>query len=170
MPVNIEIKARCPEPDRVAALLRSRDADYRGNDHQVDTYFMVSDGRLKLREGSIENNLIYYKRDNQSGPKKSDVILYPTGKDKNIKDILTEVLGVKVVVDKGRDIFFIGNVKFHIDRVEGLGSFVEIEAIGKEGEEEKLFKQCEYYLALLDIPDEDLISESYSDLLIKSGT
>ena len=167
MPVNIEIKAFCSDPQHVADILLAHNADYKGNDHQIDTYFNVSDARLKLREGSIENNLIYYKRDNQSGPKRSDVILYPTGKDKNIKEILKETIGIKVVVDKKRDIYFIENVKFHVDRVEGLGDFVEIEAIGEEGDEEELNRQCEYYIDLLEIPKENLIEDSYSDLLLK---
>jgi len=167
MPVNIEIKSYCADPQRVAGILIAHKADYKGNDHQVDTYFDVTDARLKLREGSIENNLIYYKRDNQSGPKRSDVILYPTGEDKNIKNILQEAIGIKVVVDKKRDIYFIENVKFHIDSVQGLGSFVEIEAIGKEGDETELKRQCEYYMDLLEIGEEHLIEESYSDLLLK---
>jgi predicted adenylyl cyclase CyaB len=167
MPVNIEIKAQCPDPTGVARILTEHQAEFKGTDHQVDTYFNVTDGRLKLREGKIENNLIYYKRADQAGPKRSDVILHPSGKDDSIKQILTEVLGVKVIVDKERDIYFIDNVKFHIDKVRNLGNFVEIEAIGKEGEEDTLDQQCKHFMELLHIKNEDLIVDSYSDLLLK---
>ena len=168
MPVNIEIKARCSNPEKVAKRLLELGADHRGTDHQVDTYFRVPDGRLKLREGKIENNLIYYKRSNQDGPKKSDVILYPAGKKRGLKQILSEAMGVLVVVDKKRDIFFIGNVKFHIDNVDSLGNFMEIEAIGDEGEEEQLNDQCTYYMHELGITEEDLVSVSYSDLIFEN--
>jgi adenylate cyclase class 2 len=167
MPVNIEIKAYCADPQTTVEILIGNNADYKGKDHQVDTYFKVDNGRLKLRVGNIENNLIFYKRADQAGPKKSDVILHPTGDDKNIKDILREVLGIKVVVDKQRDIYFIDNVKFHIDEVKGLGSFVEIEAIGEQGQEDELNKQCKYFMDLLHIKEADLIVDSYSDLLLK---
>lgn len=168
MPLNIEIKAYCSDPQLAADILLANNADYKGKDHQIDTYFKVDDGRLKLREGNIENNLIYYKRENQAGPKKSDVILHPTGDDISIKEILNEVLGVRVVIDKQRDIYFIGNVKFHLDDVIKLGTFIEIEAIGEQGEEEELNRQCKYFMDLLHIKEADLIVDSYSDLLLKS--
>jgi len=167
MPLNIEIKARCTRPEVVAGRLLELGADHKGTDHQVDTYFKVNSGRLKLREGNIENNLIYYKRSDQDGPKRSDVLLYPANPDPGLKQILSDTMGVLVVVDKRRDIFFIGNVKFHIDHVDRLGSFVEIEAIGEKGEEEKLDGQCKYYMNELEIDDDDLVSVSYSDLLIE---
>lgn len=167
MPVNIEIKAKCADPEFVADKLKALSADFIGTDHQVDTYYAVKDGRLKMREGNIERNLIYYHRDNQNGPKKSDVLLYSPGKDDTLKEILYGVLGIKVIVDKHRDIYFIGNVKFHIDRVNGLGDFVEIEAIGTEGEENDLERQCIHYMGVLGITDDALIDRSYSDMLIE---
>ena len=169
MPINLEIKARCRQPAKVLKILESAGAEHRGIDHQVDTYFNVKEGRLKLREGNIENNLIYYKRSDQSGPKRSEVILYPAGKDKGLKEVLEAVNGVRVMVDKMRHILFIENVKFHVDRVKGLGSFVEIEAIGKKGEEHDLQRQCEQYIKLLGINEDDLVRESYSDLIIYKG-
>ena len=167
MPVNIEIKARCPDPAGAAEILSGLNAEHKGTDHQIDTYFKVDEGRLKLREGNIENNLIFYKRSNHAGPKRSDVVLYPCSNDPGLKNILEETLGILVVVDKLRDIHFIDNVKFHIDQVEGLGSFIEIEAIGEEGEEFGLTRQCNHYMDALNIGEEQLISISYSDLLLE---
>jgi adenylate cyclase class 2 len=167
MPVNIEIKAHCPDPKKAEEILLGLNVVFKGKDHQVDTYFKVNEGRLKLREGNIENNLIYYKRTDQSGPKRSDVILYPGSRDANLKKILQDVLGIMVVVDKQRDIYFIDNVKFHIDEVQELGSFIEIEAIGEQGQEDRLDQQCKHYMSILDITDNQLISISYSDLLLQ---
>lgn len=131
--LNVEIKARCEDPGRIRDILIAHKARFEGKDHQVDTYFNSREGRLKLREGTIENALIHYRRDNISGPKTSRVILFPTERRSRLKDILERANEVLCVVDKQREIFFIDNVKFHIDRVEGLGSFVEIEAIDLDG-------------------------------------
>jgi predicted adenylyl cyclase CyaB len=76
-------------------------------------------------------------------------------------------LGVLVVVDKEREIYFIDNVKFHLDKVKNLGNFVEIEAIdNKNIGKEKLLKQCNEYMKLFSIDKKDLIAESYSDMLL----
>jgi len=167
--INIEIKARCSDQDRIRNVLKSRHAEFRGEDHQIDTYFKVQRGRLKLREGNIEKALIYYEREDAQGPKKSEVILYKDPSP-SLKDILAKSMGIFVVVDKQREIYFIENVKFHIDTVQGLGSFVEIEAVDKDGsiEESRLLEQCRYYLAHLAISEEDQVAESYSDLLLKN--
>jgi predicted adenylyl cyclase CyaB len=166
--INIEIKARTNKPDRIREILKTYNADFIGVDHQVDTYFKVASGRLKLREGNIENHLIYYERENTRGPKKSNVMLYKNNPDSNLKEMLVKSLGVLAMVDKYREIYFIENVKFHLDDVVGLGTFVEIEAIDKDGTigNEKLLEQCNYYLNLLQVSKEDLLSASYSDLLL----
>ena len=74
--VNIEIKAKSNNQDAIREILKSKNADFKGIDHQIDTYFKVSNGRLKLREGKIENHLIHYQRENKEGPKQSDVTLF----------------------------------------------------------------------------------------------
>lgn len=165
--LNIEMKARVLDVNKIRYILAQKNAKFQGTDHQVDTYFKSPTGRLKFREGNIENNLIYYEREDKPGIKESNVILSKTTQDKAIKQILEKVLGVLVVVDKTREIYWIDNVKFHIDNVVGLGSFVEIEAIDKDLNigKEKLNEQCSFYLNLFEIPQEDMISCSYSDLL-----
>ncbi len=169
--LNVEIKARCADPERVRRALRERGADFRGVDRQVDTYFRCADGRLKLREGNIEHSLIHYARENESGPKESVVTLYEPERGSTLKELLTRALGVLVVVEKDREIYFIENVKFHIDAVEGLGRFVEIEAIDADGAigRDELRRQCESYMQALGIHPEDLISCSYSDMLLEAS-
>ncbi len=165
--INIEIKAHSVRNDKIRSILKSKNADFKGTDHQVDTYFKVPEGRLKLRQGNIENSLIFYRRENTSQPKESDVSLYRTKEINDLKQVLINALGELVTVDKQREIYFIDNVKFHLDKVKNLGEFVEIEAIGKQEEErEALLNQCNYYLQLFEINEDDLISVSYSDMLL----
>lgn len=166
--INIEIKARTLRLEEIRETLKTCGAEFKGTDHQVDTYFKVNQGRLKLREGNIENHLIYYEREDIAAPKKSVVILHKNIPGSNLKEILTESLGVLAVVDKRREIYFIENVKFHLDDVFGLGSFVEIEAIDLSGNlgEKKLLEQCNFYIDLFGLTKEDMITSSYSDLLL----
>lgn len=165
--INIEIKARTSRIEEIRETLKKCGADFRGTDNQVDTYFKVNQGRLKLREGNIENHLIYYEREDIAAPKKSVVILHKNIPGSNLKEILAESLGIMVVVDKSREIYFIENVKFHLDDVFGLGSFIEIEAIDLDSVlgEKKLFEQCNYYINLFGLTKEDMITSSYGDLL-----
>lgn len=164
--ITVEIKARCSGPSRVRAVLKSLKADFRGTDRQTDTYFRVPSGRLKLREGNIENALIYYKRADQKHSKRCESVLYPCSDGAALKKVLAASSGILTVVDKKREIYFIRNTKFHIDRVKKLGSFVEIEVFGKKSEAAKLRKQCEFYQKLLGIRPADLVADSYSDLLL----
>jgi adenylate cyclase, class 2 len=166
--INIEIKARTANADKIRQYLLNRGADFKGIDHQTDTYFNVPNGRLKLRQGNIETNLIWYQRNNQPGPKQSDFLLTPVADTNTLKHTLTNALGIKVAVVKKREIYFIGNVKFHIDELEGLGTFVEIEASNKTEDlpVEKLQEQCEYYRKAFEIQDKDLLQYSYSDMLL----
>lgn len=166
--INVEIKARSKNPAEIHALLAAQQAEFLGTDKQTDTYFKIDKGRLKLRQGNIENALIHYFRDNQAGPKRSDVSMYKTEGGEELKEVLQNALPVLAVVTKRRSIYFIENVKFHVDEVENLGSFVEIEAIDRDGDigEEKLRAQCQYYLDLFKIKAEELIEVSYSDMMI----
>jgi adenylate cyclase class 2 len=166
--INIEIKARCSIADRVREIILSDNARTVGTAHQIDTYFLVSRGRLKLRESNIEDDeLIFYERENKKGPKQSDIKIIKNP-NPGIKGFLASALGILAVIDKQREIYWVGNVKFHIDQVVGLGSFIEIEAVDYEGNIgiEKLTEQCQHYLKLFGVTDPDLISESYSDLII----
>jgi adenylate cyclase, class 2 len=170
--LNVEMKARCSEVGHIRQLLRELGADFVGTDHQVDTYFHLPSGRLKLREGNIERSLIFYQRDDLAEVKRSEVALYhPQGDPAPLGELLHLALGTKVKVDKKREIYFIDNVKFHLDEVAGLGSFVEIEAIDRDGSlgEAKLRDQCNHYLGLFRIGAGDLVAGSYSDLLAQAA-
>jgi len=166
--LNVEIKAFCSNTDFIRKWLLEHKAEFRGIDHQTDTYFHTTKGRLKLREGNIENNLIFYEREDQQGPKNSNFSLVKVVDVKGLKEVLSKSLGVKIIVQKKREIYFIDNVKFHVDEVPGLGSFVEIEAgnLHADISEEKLREQCDHYLKEFGIKKEDLVAVSYSDMIL----
>jgi adenylate cyclase, class 2 len=168
--VNIEFKAATNQLDNLEKKLLTLKPRFIGEDNQVDTYFNVGTGRLKLREGNIENSLIYYERENTTGAKQSDILLYQHQPDKALKAILIKINGIKTVVNKRRRIYFIDNVKFHFDLVKDLGTFVEVEAIDSNGDigVAKLKEQCDYYAAFFDIKASDYIAVSYSDMLLKT--
>lgn len=168
--LNIEIKAKCSDPGKIRNILLTNKADFIGTDRQIDTYFKVKTGRLKLREGNIENGLIYYERENTNSPKQSNYLLHKINPTNHLKEILTAVFEILTVVDKQREIYYIENVKFHIDEVKGLGTFAEIEStdLGGEIQSTELEKQCSYYMDLLGISSKDLISCSYSDMILGS--
>ncbi len=164
---NFEFKAKISDIEEYENRLLQINPTYQGEDHQIDTYFNVSTGRLKLREGNIENSLINYIRENTADSKKSEIILYQHEANKALKDILTLQLGVKIVVDKKRKIYFRENVKFHFDKVENLGTFLEVEAIDSEDKftYEELKDQCDYYFKFFKLEKSQLIDKSYSDLV-----
>jgi len=167
--LNIEFKASTEKLAQLESLLLEQQPLFIGEDHQVDTYFNVPVGRLKLREGNIENALIHYVREDKAGSKASHVLLCHIQPHSSMKDILVRSLGIKAVVDKLRKIYHIGNVKFHFDTVKGLGDFVEVEAIDKNGTigAVKLQKQCDHYSTLFNITDKDFIAVSYSDMIME---
>lgn len=166
---NFEFKARVPDITPFEEMLLKEQPVFKGIDHQIDTYFNVPKGRLKLREGNIEHALIQYDREDLAGSKLSRVVLYRHSPDPALKQILTHQFGVKAIVDKHRKIYFIGNVKFHFDRVEGLGQFIEVEAIDSENKLStgELKKQCDGYFQFFGLKAEALQDRSYSDMLLQ---
>lgn len=167
MPLNIEIKARTTRTDAIRKTLQDWNADFKGTDHQTDTYFHCQSGRMKLRQGNIEQSLIHYERSDQAGPKASHVSLYHPKPGPALKTLLTHALGVWKEVKKAREIYFVDNVKVHLDTVDGLGTFVEIEAIDTDGSigQATLQEQCERFMRAFEIEDGDLLEQSYSDMI-----
>jgi adenylate cyclase class 2 len=166
--INFEFKARSNNIEDLENKLLTLNPLFIGKDKQTDTYFNVSKGRLKLREGNIENALIYYERQNVADAKQSDILLYKHLPDLSLKNILIKLHGIKVVVSKSRKIYFIDNVKFHFDTIDELGTFVEVEAIDNTGEIgiEKLKMQCHQYANFFGIESSDYEQLSYSDLIL----
>ncbi len=166
---NFEFKARVADASAYEEKLQTLSAQFIGEDFQTDTYFKVAQGRLKLREGSIEQALIHYLRPDINGAKLSNVLLYKAPADDTLRAILTRSLGVLVVVEKRRRIYFLGNVKFHFDEVNSLGQFIEVEVIDELNQlcTDELQAQCLYYARFFELTPDDFVSKSYSDLLLE---
>jgi len=167
---NIEIKARTSKHDFIRQILQKHEANFIGTDHQIDHYYKVAKGRLKLRLGTIEKSLIYYDRPNTLEAKVSNYFLFKRDKLDDLHPVLSEALGGLVTVDKMREIYFIQNAKIHLDKVASLGEFVEIEIIDEVERDPKfstLLEQCNYYQQSFGIEPSALIDRSYSDLLLE---
>ncbi len=172
---NYEFKARLKNEKHIRAVLKKVRAYFVGTDQQVDTYFRVPVGRLKVREGRIENALIFYERRNAPGARRARIELAPQPRRNPAKAVLAAALGVLTVVDKLREIYFVGNAKIHLDRVRGLGKFVEVEAIKKlrvdSGQltvrDKRICKQAQKFQKLFGIDDAEIIPESHSDLILQ---
>lgn len=167
--LNIELKARTSRQAEIRTWLQERGAEFRGLDTQIDTYYKVPNGRLKLRQGNIENNLIHYLRSDDPQARTSAVTLAAVADGPALQQCLSRALGVLVEVVKRREIYFMDNVKIHLDELDGLGQFVEIEAIAPNPDfpKEKLHEQCAFYQKIFCIEPADIVAESYSDLRLK---
>lgn len=165
---NIEIKARCSDLEQAQRISRKLATRYLGVDQQIDTYFVTRTGRLKLRESSLSGGqLIPYLRPDEAGPKRSDYQVIPIPLPGQLKQLLTELLGVHRVVEKQREIFLVDNVRIHLDRVRGLGEFLELEAVfdaSAAAEASERAKVDELMLAL-GVAASDLLETSYEALL-----
>jgi len=164
---NIEIKARLREPDGIRTRLEALGAS--GPEHlsHTDTFFTVPAGRLKLRDfGDGTGELIAYQRADMAGPKLSSYHRTPTATPSALLDVLTRALGTRGVVRKQRVVYLVGQTRVHLDEVEGLGSFVELEVVLREDQSiadgdavaADLLRQ-------LRVDAEDLVTHAYIDLL-----
>lgn len=163
---NIELKARCGDLARAAGAAESLGATRAGVLVQTDTYFRVPQGRLKLREAAGRSaELIYYERANETRLRDSAYYVLPTPAPAETRAALSKALGVRGVVRKRRELWMYHNVRIHLDEVEGLGSFVEFEAvIASPADEAPSHERLARLTAALAIRDEDRIAGSYSDL------
>jgi homotetrameric cytidine deaminase len=155
---NLEIKARDPDPARSLERALALGVEDRGEIAQRDTYFARATGRLKLREQTPgETELIQYRRADEAGPRVSHY--RRVAADEELKQALEAALGTLVVVEKRRRLLLADHVRIHLDQVEGLGDFVELEAVGEDdsGAIERLRGELEIG---------ELIPGSYSDLML----
>jgi predicted adenylyl cyclase CyaB len=169
MPANIEIKARV----RDMAGLRARAEALSDTPVQVipqeDTFFHTPKGRLKLRQLQPDQaQLVYYERPDQDGPKRSNYFIYATSDPQGLLTTLTMALGVRGVVRKTRYLYLCGQTRIHLDDVEGLGQFMELEVVLQEGQSDAEGQSvAEELMARLGVQKEDLLEGAYMDLLEK---
>jgi homotetrameric cytidine deaminase len=168
---NVELKARDRDPARSLERALALGAEDHGELRQRDTYFATSRGRLKLREqepGGAE--LIAYERDDAAEARESRYRLAPVADGAALREALDAALGRTVVVAKRRRLLLWEGVRIHLDEVEGLGSFVELESVAEPGSD--LGAEGERVATLraeLGIADRDLVATGYADLLAAAG-
>jgi predicted adenylyl cyclase CyaB len=164
--LNFEFKARLNDEPRVREALKRLHARFIGTDHQVDTYFRAPCGRLKVREGRLENALIFYRRSNVRRARQAAVEMMLLPRRNPLRAILARVFDTLAVVDKRREIYFVKNVKIHLDRVRHLGKFLEVEAISRARDVKKIRSQARQFQKMFGITARDIVPESYSDLIL----
>jgi len=171
VPRNIEIKARIENADvwaaKIAALAGAGPIDIA----QDDTFFRCDKARLKLRafsEGTGE--LIYYRRADEYGPKESFYLRSPTLSPDSLRECLTLAYGQVGRVRKHRRLFLVGRTRVHLDEVENLGDFLELEVVLADDEPaEAGAREARGLMESLDIKSHQLIDEAYVDLLARRG-
>jgi homotetrameric cytidine deaminase len=163
---NVEIKARDADPARTLARALALGAYDDGILVQRDTYFGRARGRLKLREQEPGGaHLIAYARPDADEARTSEYRLADVGDPAALREALDAALGTRVVVDKRRRLLLYENVRIHLDEVEGLGAFVELEAVADAGSD--LAREHELVARLRDeLELGEPVAPSYSDLLL----
>ena len=165
---NVELKAHDPDPERSLSVCRSLGADDRGVLSQRDTYFDVPRGGLKLREESPGSpHLIQFERADRPEERLSSYRIVTVADCVALRAALAAALGVRCVVTKRRRLFLWQDVRIHLDEVDGLGSFVEIEAVAAP--ESDLSHEHRLVAELRDqftITDDRLCATGYADQLL----
>jgi homotetrameric cytidine deaminase len=165
--VNVELKARCRDLDALAARCLAIGASDSATLHQRDTYFHAGRGRLKLRSSGSDAELIAYRRPDDPDPTESNYVLAPLSHPDEMIEALDGALGTVVVVDKRRRLFLWEGVRIHLDSVEGLGDFVELEAVIPDaGDLAAIREKLARLRSELAIGDDALVSVGYADLLV----
>jgi homotetrameric cytidine deaminase len=167
--VNVEIKARDPDPEATAARCLALGASDEGVLEQRDTYFAGRRGRLKLREqDESAAELIAYRRPDTTEPEESTFIRAGSADAETLREALDAALGTTVVVVKHRRLFAWENVRIHLDDVAGLGTFIELEALVGPGlnDREEAARKVARLRSELAIADDALVAVGYSDLLL----
>jgi homotetrameric cytidine deaminase len=168
---NVELKATDPDPERSLAVCLDLGAEDRGVLVQRDTYFRVPDGRLKLREEAPGGAaLIQYHRPDAAEARESRYRIAPVEDPAALREALDAAIGTLVVVDKERRLLLWEGVRIHLDRVEGLGTFLELEGVAPAdsdlgSERERVARLS----AALGLDDERILSDSYSDRLLAAA-
>jgi predicted adenylyl cyclase CyaB len=167
---NIEIKARIHSVEAMLPRVRAVADQASVEISQDDTYFMCSTGKLKLRAFSQrEGELIYYRRASQLEPKESFYVRSPTTAPQTLRETLTLAYGQIGRVQKHRTLYLAGRTRIHLDRVSGLGEFLELEVVLADEEPSAAgIQEAHELLARLGVQPSQLESGGYLELMTRS--
>jgi predicted adenylyl cyclase CyaB len=170
MPRNVEIKASCTHPEQTLERIKLRCPEPPEELIQTDYFFDSPNGRLKLRVFPDQRGeLIFYQRESTSEPKPSQYEIYHTTKSHSLLQVLRQSLREGVIVRKKRLLFMAGRTRVHYDLVEGLGCFLELEVVMRPDEEvSEAVREAEALISDLGIHRENLISDAYADMLMRT--
>ncbi len=163
---NIEIKAKIRDYEKVQKLVEELCPTPIQTEQQEDTFFITSKGRLKLRESDDKSTLIYYDRNDSIEPSQSDIAISFTDNPDTLKSVLSKSLSIRGIVKKNRTLYKYGQTRIHLDDVEGLGKFIELEVVLKS--DQTLTEGEAIAYKLMDefgIHKTDLIDVAYIDLI-----
>jgi homotetrameric cytidine deaminase len=167
---NVELKARDPHPGQTLAAALAHGADDQGVLHQRDTYFAARESRLKLREEDGHAQLIAYARADEATARTSAYHLIDVPDPAALRAALDAALGTVVVVDKQRRLLLRDGVRIHLDTVEGLGSWIELEAVAApESDLSAEHAKVAALRTVLGMADEHVVARGYAALLLESG-
>ena len=173
MPANVEIKARIDSVDALLPLALALSAgDQLQRISQDDTFFVAPHGRLKLRVfGDGSGELIHYHRPDADGPKLSDYLLAPVAEPEALRAVLARACGLLGRVRKERILVLVGATRIHLDKVEGLGEFLELEVtLGDARTEAEGIAAAHQLMAQLQVEPSRLVRGAYLDLLQAAGS
>ena len=167
MPSNIEVKARVANFDefrRRAGQLSETPVEVIP---QEDIFFNTPQGRLKLRVlAENQGQLIYYARPDQEGPKRSEYHISLTSDPENLRRVLELAYGIRGIVRKIRYLYLVGQTRVHLDDVERLGRFMELEVVMREGQSDAEGQGiAEGLMDAFGVEKSDLLEGAYMDLL-----
>ncbi len=164
---NVEIKARLAHIDSVAAKAAALAHEGPVAIFQDDTFFHCPNGRLKLRAFSATaGELIFYQRSDQAGPKESFYVRSPTSEPGSLREALALACGEAGRVIKHRTLYLVGPTRVHLDVVEGLGHFLELEVMLADGETvAQGVAVAQGLMAQLGVQVDQLVADAYVDLL-----
>jgi predicted adenylyl cyclase CyaB len=167
MPANIEIKARARDFEELRRRAESLSDIPVEVIPQEDIFFNTEKGRLKLRVLALNRGqLIYYTRPDQEGPKRSEYHIYETVEPADLRRLLELAYGMRGVVKKTRYLYRVGQTRVHLDDVEGLGQFMELEVVMGEGQSDAEGQAiAEDLMSRLGVERGDLLEGAYMDLL-----
>lgn len=163
---NLELKARFADLEAGRRIAAEIGAVRQGSERQVDRYFAVPEGRLKLRESSLDGaHLIAYQRQDRAGCRVARFHRLPVADPDGLAETLTGMLGEAARVEKERDVWWWRDVRIHLDRVDGLGSFLEFEArLDRIGDAAEARRRLDRLRREFGIDDEDVIEGSYGEM------
>jgi adenylate cyclase class IV len=182
MAANVEIKARVADLEALEGRVQALSGGPGKAIVQRDVFFRTARGRLKLRVVSPAmpgaaiagpamaapgtGSLIYYERADTSGPSRSNYVISRIAEPESLQGVLAACLGIRGIVNKRRTLHWVGLTRIHLDQVEGLGSFMELEAVLGPGQtEEDGYRVVSELMRKLQVKESDLVEVAYIDLL-----